>query len=140
MHAVQRLRSISLLFILAAGFLLMPRASAAADPYSVQVLTAPVETGLSVNSRTIPFAMNSTGQVFGEAFASASDRRPVLWTGGVPMALAVPDGYVWDDDGNHFLNDNGTAIGRVNASNPDRALIIRWRNSGADVDIVPLPP
>lgn len=134
--------------LVAAGCLLTPRAAAAQFPYTVQALTAPNETGLSIDSSTVSFEMNNNGQVFGEAFASATDRRPVLWTDGVPHSLpAPPANHFWDDNpGHQFLNDNGTAVGQVvvpggvpGFPNLNQSLIIRWQNGGAP-EIVPLPP
>jgi len=138
--------SVSIFIGAAAAFL---DARPAAAQYTVQVLVAP--DGISPDARTDPYAMNNKGQVFGQVFVTAQDRRPLLWTAGQAEVLSVPAPYVWDggNGGHQFLNDHGAAVGQV--LNPDglprhptldQPLVVEWTRSGTQMvaQIVPLPP
>ena len=129
--------------LVTAGCLLTPRAASA--QYTVQALTAPVGDGLTVDSKTEPYMLNNAGQVFGSALAPGPQRRPVLWTDGVPANLPIPaGGYYWNaDGGQQFLNDSGTVVTKISiaANVPGGVLnsILRWRNGVADF-VPPTPP
>src|ERR1700716_947142 len=73
---------------------LLLTASVASAQYTAQMLPPPAD--LPFNATTRAFALNGVGQVFGEAFGGGR-LEPVLWTGGVPERLDIPNGYSWDD-------------------------------------------
>jgi hypothetical protein len=119
--------------------LLTPQAASA--QYSTQVLLAPAN--LPQTTATRGFAINGSGQVFGETVAPGPSVQPVLWTNGVPLTLPLPAGYSWSPRaGDEFLNDNGTVVAAVafasNAPGGVTNTIIRWRNGA--YDFVPSPP
>jgi hypothetical protein len=123
---------------------LLPAPLAVAAPYTATVLIAPVDQPSYTITRA--FAINGSGQVFGEAVSGVT-QQPLLWTGGVPQYLPIPDGFFWDAHaGQQFLNDSGTAVTKISsASNLPGGVtnnILRWRKSGADVaaDLVPPTP
>jgi hypothetical protein len=126
--------------VVVSGLLLSARTATA--QYTAQVLLPPADLPTSATTRAV--AINSAGQVFGEALGDAFHREPVLWTGGVPQHLPIPTGYNWDDlPGEQFLNDNGTVVAKVlipNGVSPgvDAARVIVWQNG--DPQIAPLPP
>ncbi len=128
--------------LVAAGCLLTPRAASA--QYTFQALTAPVGDGLTVDSKTEPYMLNNAGQVFGSALAPGPQRRPVLWTDGVPANLPIPaGGYYWNaEGGQQFLNDSGTVVTKISIAGnvPGGVLnsVLRWRNGVAD--FVPATP
>ena len=96
--------------LIAAALMLVARPAAA--QYTAQVLLPPAD--LPQNTTTRGFAMNASGQVVGEVLVTAADRRPVLWTNGVPQYLALPLGYAWGSDQTQtFLNDHGTVVASV---------------------------
>lgn len=131
----------------AAGcLLLIAQAALAQEPYNAQVLLPPSEFS-QPGAMTNPFAMNESGQVFGEAVLFPNDHRPVLWTDGVGMALPIPAGYYWTDgfdpNGYQFVNNSGLVVSRVRIangipnSNWDEQRVIVWQNGVPQV--LPMP-
>lgn len=127
-------------FLVLTALLLSARTATA--QFTAQVLLPPSD--LPVESTTRAFAINSSGQVFGEALGPAGGRRePVLWTGGVPQRLPIPDGYAWDDMGGfQFLNDSGTVVSVVyDPGGPAYLLrVIVWQNGVPQIMPPPPPP
>jgi hypothetical protein len=111
-------------------------AGVASAQYTAQVLPPPAD--LPSNAITRAFALNGVGQVFGEAFGGGRV-EPVLWTGGVPVRLDIPNGYSWDDlPGQQFLNDAGTAVAKV-VLGSNQLRVIVWQGATTQIlDPAPL--
>jgi hypothetical protein len=112
--------------------------AAAAQPYNAQILLPPSEFSQPVAS-TNGYAMNESGQVFGEAILNNNghndDYRPVLWTDGVGAALPIPNGYYWDSAlGYQFVNNSGLVVSRLRIANgvpglsEDESRVVVWQN------------
>ncbi len=119
---------------LATASLLFTAAVASAQ-YNAQILLPPAE--FSQTASTHAYAMNNSGQVFGEVVLSGTDLRPVLWTDGIGAALPVPAGYSWEST-RGFVNDDGTVMSwlRTADGHPYEQRIVIWTNGIAQV----LPP
>jgi hypothetical protein len=132
---VHRVRAVVSKAIIASAFLVAGAHTAAAQ-YSAQILLPP--SGFPQGAFTRGYAMNESGQVFGEVVLSSTDRRPVLWTDGVGEALPIPDGYYWsgafDPLGYQFVNDSGLVVSRLRIangvpnSNWDESRVVVWQN------------
>ena len=118
-----------------AGLLLV--AYPAAAQYTHQVLLPPAPMPANTTA-TRGFAMNSSGQVFGEAVQTGPlVVQPVLWTNGVPAVLPLPPGYSWDNSaGRQFINDAGMVVSSIATTTYS---IIRWQN-GAYLPPLPALP
>ena len=115
---------------------LLLTAGVASAQYAAQMLPPPVD--FPSNTITRAFALNGVGQVFGEAIGGGRV-EPVLWTGGVPVRLDIPNGYSWDDlPGQQFLNDAGTVVAKVFLGSNQLRVIV-WQGATTQIlDPAPL--
>jgi hypothetical protein len=114
--------------------------------YNAQILLPPAEFS-QPGALTNAFAMNESGQVLGEVTLFNNDRRPVVWTDGVGVALPIPDGYYWfggfEPSGYQFINNSGLVVGRLRIangipnSNWDESRVVVWQNGVPQV--LPMP-
>lgn len=134
---------VSKVLIAVAGLLAVVRPASA--QYNAQILLPPAEFS-QPGALTNGYAMNESGQVFGEAILYPNDHRPVLWTDGVGVALPIPAGYYWttgfDPFGYQFVNNSGLVVSMLRIangipnSNWDEKRVVVWQNGVPQV----LPP
>ena len=120
--------------VLIASALFLAVAHAAAAQYNAQILLPPSEFS-QPGAVTDGYAMNESGQVFGQVELSGNHRRPVLWTDGVGAALPIPNGYYWDAAlGYQFVNNSGLVVSRLRIANgvpgisEDESFVVVWQN------------
>ena len=103
--------------ILFATTFLLAAARVGSAQYNAQILLPPSEFSQPGALEEV-FAMNESGQVFGAVILFNNERRPVLWTDGVGVALPVPNGYYWDGSlGYQFVNNSGLIVSRLRIAN-----------------------